>query len=156
MLSSIASFLGGTAFRWLVGELLGWIKARDERAAELAMLRLQHDLDRERHQWQQDAIAAQAAAGVRVIEAQSRATRDAAADIAFGAAVYGVTTAQQRSDWIGAWNAAIRPALASMAILLIAAQAVAPSAVVLSPLVMDLICAVLGVFVGERIRTRGQ
>lgn len=155
-MGGLISFLGGTAFRWLVGELLGWIKARDERAAELAMLRLQHDLDRERHQWQQDAIAAQAAAGVRVIEAQNQAARDAAADLAFGAAVAGVSTAQERPDWIGAWNAAIRPALASVAILLIAAQAFAPGAVVLSPLVMELICAVLGVFVGERIRTKGQ
>ena len=154
-MGGLISFLGGTAFRWLVGELLGWLKARDERAAELAMLRLQHDLDRERHQWQQDAISAQAAAGVRVIEAQSQALAGAAADAAFVGAVQGVTAATQRSDWIGAWNASIRPALASVAILLIAAQAVAPGAVLLSPLVLELICAVLGVFVGERIRARG-
>lgn len=154
-MGGLISFLGGTAFRWLVGELLGWFKARDERAAELAMLRLQHDLERERHQWQQDAIAAQARAGIQVIEVQSQAARDAAADLAFSQAVAGAAQAQQRADWIGAWNASIRPALATMAIVLIAAQALAPQAVVLTPLVLELICAVLGVFVGERIRARG-
>lgn len=153
-MGGLISFLGGTAFRWLFGELLGWLKVRDERAAELAMLRLQHDLDRERHQWQQDAIAAQAQAGVRVIEAQSQAVAGAAANAAFLAAVQGVSTASARADWIGAWNASIRPALATVGIVLVAAQSIAPATVTLSPLVLELICAVMGVFVGERIHAK--
>ena len=152
----ILSFLGGTAFRWLFGELLGYLKARDEHARELAMLQLQHAQDRERHEWQQEAIQAQAAAGVKVIEAQAMAHTQAAADDAFLAAVAGVNTAGQRADWIGAWNAAIRPGLATVGILLLVGNAVAPSYVTLSPLLVELICAVLGVFVGERIRARGN
>ena len=40
------------------------------------MLRLQHDQDRDRHQWQQEAVKAQADAGVRVVEAQSTAAQE--------------------------------------------------------------------------------
>lgn len=155
-MSGLISFLGGTAFRWLLGELLGWLKARDEHRAELERLRLQHEQDADRHRWQQEAIKAQADAGLRVIEAQTSAAGAVAADAAFLAAVQGVNTASQRADWIGAWNASIRPALATVGILLLVGQALAPSVVVLSALVLDLICAVLGVFVGERIRARGQ
>lgn len=152
----ILSFLGGTAFRWLFGEVLGFLKQRDEHARELEMMRLQFEQDAQRHQWQQEAIQAQAAAGVKVIEAQAVAHAQAAADDAFLAAIAGVNTASQRADWIGAWNAAIRPGLATVSIVLLVGNAVAPSWVALSPLLLDLICAVLGVFVGERIRARGN
>ena len=150
------SFLSGAAFRWLLGEVLGFLKARDEHKAEIERMRLQHELDADRHKWQQEAIAAQAAQGLRVIEAQTTAAGEAAADAAFLAAVQGVSRAGERADWIGAWNASIRPALATVGILLLAGNALAPAVVVLSPLLLELICAVLGVFVGERIRARGQ
>jgi hypothetical protein len=156
MFSGLFSFLGGAAFRWLLGEALGFLKARDERKAEIERLRIEHEQDGDRHRWQQEAIAAQAAQGIRVIEAQATAAGAAAADAAFLSAVQGVSRAGERSDWIGAWNASIRPALATMGILLLAGNALWPSAVILSPLLLELICAVLGVFVGERIRARGQ
>jgi hypothetical protein len=155
VLGGLISFLGGTAFRWILGEVLGFMKARDDHRMELERLRLQHDQDRDRAQWQREAMSAAAAEGLRIIEAQSVASAARAADDAFLAAIGGVNDASKRADWIGAWNASIRPLLATVAILLIAGNALAPQYVVLSALVTDLICAVLGVFVGERIRHRG-
>lgn len=154
-MSAIFSFVGGAAFRWLLGELLGWLKARDEHRLELERLRLQHDQDRDRAQWQRETMAAAAAEGLRVIEAQSVAARAQSADDAFLAGIAGINAASQRMDWIGAWNAAIRPALATVGILLLVAQALAPSWVTLTALMVELIAAVLGLFVGERIRARG-
>lgn len=151
-MSGLLSFLGGTAFRWLFGELIGFFKQRDEHKRELEMIRLQHDQDRERHTWQQEAIAAAAAQGIKVIEAQSVARAQAAADDAFLAAIGGVNEASKRGDWIGAWNASIRPGLATVGIALLVLESF--GAVILSALVLELICAVLGVFVGERIRAR--
>lgn len=156
MISGVISFLGGTAFRWLLGEVLGFFKARQEHQAEIERLRLQHEQARDRQVWQREAVKAAADAGIKVIEAQSEAAREAAANAAHLAAVEGVNQASQRADWIGAWNASIRPALATVSILLLVGQALWPASVVLSALVLDLICAVLGVFVGERIRARGQ
>ena len=152
----ILSFLGGTAFRWLFGEIIGFVKEREERKREIELLALQHAQEKDRHQWQQEAIKAQADAGVRVIEARRVADESAAADDAFLKAIEGVNRASDRADWIGAWNAAVRPFLATVGILLLVANAIAPSVVVLSALVMEVICAVLGVFVGERIRHRGN
>ena len=154
MLSGLISFLGGTAFRWLLGELFGFLKARQEHKTELERLRLEHDQAKDRHAWQQDAIKAAAEAGIKVVEAKAAADSAAAADAAFLAAIGGVNEASRRADWIGAWNACIRPLLATVAIGLLVGQAVAPATVVLTPLVLDLICAVLGVFVGERIRVK--
>ena len=39
-MSALFSFLGSAAFRWLLGEVLGMVKAREERNAEIAMLQL--------------------------------------------------------------------------------------------------------------------
>jgi hypothetical protein len=156
MISGLLSFFGGTAFRWILGEVFGVLRARQEHKTELERLRLEHEQARDRQQWQREAVEAAAAAGIKVVEAKAEADRGAAADAAFLAAIGGVNMASQRSDWIGAWNACIRPALATVGIVLLVGQAVAPSAVVLSALMLDLICAVLGVFVGERIRARGQ
>lgn len=154
-MGGLISFLGGTAFRWIFGSILdAWSKQADHQR-ELETMRLQLEQDGQRHQWQQEAIAAQAAAGVKVIEAQAESAAAGAADAAFLAAVKGVNTAEERTDWIGAWNASIRPALASAGILLLVGQAIAPAHVTLTALTSELICAALGVFVGERIRVRG-
>jgi hypothetical protein len=155
-MGGLLSFLASTAFRWLFGSLLeAWTKGQDHRH-EVELLGLQLQQDAQRHQWQQEAIQAQAAAGVRVIEAQSVQAREQAADAAFLAAVSGVNAASERAGWVGGWNAAIRPALATVAILLIAGSAIAPDRVVLTGVVLEVVCAVLGVFIGGRIASTGR
>jgi len=170
MISGVISFLGGTAFRWLFGELIGFFKARQEHAQELERMRLSLDQEAQRHRWQQEAIAAQAAAGISVVEAQAEAASSSASDAAFLAAVQGVGAAAsaagdaaKRGDWIGkfaafavALNAFIRPELAQVSIILLAASAIWPSAIVLTGIVGDVVCASLGIFVGERIRLHGK
>lgn len=155
MFSGLLSFLGGTAFRWILGEFFGFLKARDEHKAELERTRLQIELERERASLQRAAAQQAADLGVKVIEAQSEAAAEAAAALAHLRAIEGVNEASKRPDWIGAFNAFIRPELAQVAILLLVADAIWPDAVTLTPLMLELFCAVLGVFVGERIRQRG-
>lgn len=154
-MSGLISFLGGTAFRWLFGELIGFFRAKQEHEQEMQRMRLSFEQDAQRHQWQQEAIAAQAAAGVRVIEAQAQAASGAAADAAFLAAVQGIDTASKRADWIGAFNALIRPELAQVSILLLAGHAIWPDVVVLQGIVAEVVCGALGLFIGERIKHRG-
>ena len=155
MLGGLLSFLGGTAFRWILGEVFGFLKARDEHRAEMERTRLQIELERERAALQRAAAQQAADLGVKVIEAQSEAAAEAAAALAHLRSIEGVNEASKRGDWIGAWNASIRPLAATAAIFLLVGQSVAPSVFVLSAVVVDVICAILGVFVGERIRQRG-
>jgi hypothetical protein len=154
-MGGILSFLGGTAFRWLFGEVIGFFKARQEHAQELERMRLSADLERARAELQRQAIQQAADMGVRIVEAQSAAAAEKLAGEAFLAAVQGANDAGKRADWIGAWNACIRPLLATVSIVLLVGQAVAPQVFVLTALTLELICAVLGVFVGGRIRANG-
>ena len=155
MITGVFSFLGGTAFRWLFGSILDqWNKYQDHKH-EVALLTIQHAQDADKHLWQQEAIAAQAAAGVKVIEAQTVAASTAATEAAFNLAMQGINEASKRNDWIGAWNAGIRPFLATVAILLLAGESIAPGFIKLTPLFADVACAALGVFVGERIKAKG-
>lgn len=148
-MGGLFSFLGGTAFRWLFGEALTFLSKKQEQAHEVEMRRLEHDLERERHQWQQEALRTQAEMGIKVIEAQAEMTERASAAEAFLAAVQGVNKAAERNDWIGAWNAAIRPFLATVAIICLVGESL--GLMTLSVLFAEVSCAVLGVFVGERI-----
>lgn len=150
----ILSFLGGTAFRWLFGEALDFFKKRQELLHEMELMRLNHEQERDKHQWQQEAIRAHAEMGIKVIEAQSEADERRGAAEAFLAAVQGVNKASERQDWIGAWNAAIRPFLATVAIVALLGESM--GWMTLSALFAEVSCAVLGVFVGERIRARGR
>jgi hypothetical protein len=150
----ILSFLGGTAFRWLFGEALDFLKRRQELANELALMQLQHEQDRDKHQWQQEAIKLHADMGVKVIEAQSEADDRRGAAEAFLAAVQGVNKASEREGVIGAWNASIRPLLATVAIFALVGESA--GWITLSALFAEVSCAVLGVFVGERIRARNR
>ena len=156
MFTSLFTFLGSTAFRWLLGEVIAVWKAKKEHEQELAMLRLQHEQDRDRHQWQQDAIKAQADAGVRVVEAQSTAAQESFAAQSFNTAMEGLNAAMVREDWVGKWNAAIRPALATVGIAALVGSSLWPAQVTISAMFAEIIAAVLGLFCGGRISRTGR
>jgi hypothetical protein len=153
-MSAILSFLGGTAFRWIFGEVVGFLKAKQEYAQELAMLRLQHDQDRDKNQWRIEEFKAAAAAGVQVIEAKSEAMQRELMDRAFLAATE-ATGRKTGIRWVDAWNASIRPGLATAAILLLVLQSVAPGYIVLTAFVQEVCGMALGIFVGGRIANKG-
>jgi len=153
-MGGLLSFLGGTAFRWLFGALIDQWNSYQEHKHEVAMLELQHKIDADKNQWQREAIKLQAEMGVKVIEAQTAAASSAAADAAFNLAIQGVNEASRREDWVGKFNAFIRPELAQVSILLLAGSAIWPQHITLTPLVTEVICGVLGVFVGDRINKK--
>jgi hypothetical protein len=154
-MSGILSFIGGTAFRWLFGEILGFFKAKQEHKQELEMLRLSQEHEAQRAQWRKDEIAAQAAAGVQVIEAKAEADDRGFAN---SMTLEALRQIGQKSGiaWVDAWNQSIRPLLATVAIILIVGNAIAPAHVVLSGVVLEVVCGILGLFVGGRIHATGR
>lgn len=154
MLGGLFSFLGGAAFRWLFGELITVYKDRAERKHELQMVRHQDWMAEQATKRKIAEYKAAADAGVQIIEAKADADAQRMADEAFNLAIKGVNDASMRSDWIGKFNAFIRPELAQISIMLLVGQALFPNHVTLTPLMVELIAGVLGVFVGERIKTR--
>lgn len=155
MFTALFTFFGGTAFRWIFGEVIGLIKERDSDKREIERMRLQFEQDAQRQQWQQAAIKAAADAGLKLVEAKAEASREEWSDRAFLAAV-GATSKPSGIKWIDGFNALIRPELAQVSILLIVGNALFPTHVVLQGVVLEVICGALGLFLGGRISSTGR
>lgn len=115
MLSALISFLGGSVFRMIWGELSAWMTARQDHTFELERMRLQGDLEAAQHARNLEAIKVQADLGVKVIETQAQAAIDQLESSAWLEAVK-ATAVQTGIRWVDAWNAVIRPAVATWAI----------------------------------------
>jgi hypothetical protein len=117
MIGAIVSFLGGSAFRMIWGEVSHWITAAREHKREIERMRLQGDLDAAQHSRNLESIRVQAELGVKEIRVKSEAELDRVDAEGFYAAV---TTAMKPSGiWlVDLWNGIIRPLCASIAIVL--------------------------------------
>ena len=153
-MTALISFLGSAGLRWLLGELLGIFKMREDRRAEVEMLRLQADLERERAERQRLAVADAAAAGVKLIEAQREASASDAADRMMLSAVESIGRPSGIA-WVDALNSSVRPTLAYVSIFLLAGHAIAPDHVMLAGIVGEVACGALGLYVGGRVHLKG-
>ncbi len=154
-MSALFSFLGSAVFRWLFGEILGMVKAREERNAEIAMMQLQHTLDREREEWRRQSVKEAAEQGVKLVEAQSVAAQSQAADAMMLEAMRQIGT-PSGIKWLDAWNSAIRPGLATASILLLIGNAIWPQTVIITGLFGEIVAGVLGLYVGGRVHVTGR
>jgi len=155
MFSSLISFLGGSAFRMMWGEISAFFTAKQEHVYEIERMKVQGLLEDEQHQRNMEAIKIQAELGVKVIEAQREADLDR---IEYGAwaSVVESTTKLTGIKFIDAWNGAIRPALATMAMFIIIGEVVS-TGFALSMWVMDLVAAILGIYMADRsLMKRGK
>lgn len=117
MISALLSFLGGGAFRWLMGEVMSFAKARQEQRAEIERLRLEAELDDRRAARQAEAMRLQAELGVQTIRVQSEG--DVAVEEARAFAAAQAQAARPSGVlWVDAWSAAVRPAFATVALAL--------------------------------------
>lgn len=117
MFSALFSFLGGTAFRAIWGELSTWITARQDHRFELERLRLQGEMDAAAHSRTMESIKVQAELNVKTITVQGEADIGRLETDGFYAAA---REAQKPSGilFVDAWNGSIRPLAASIAIFL--------------------------------------
>jgi hypothetical protein len=149
MISALLSFLGGSAFRMLWGEISAFVNKRQDHAFEIERMKLQADLDAAQHERNLKAITVQAELGVKTIEVQ--AAGDVARLEAEGwlTAVKGTTTVT--GIWvIDLWNAAIRPLGASWAIAMLTCHEFGWLASPLSANTQMVAFAFLGLFVADR------
>lgn len=116
-MSAILSFLGGSAFRAIWGEFSTWMNRRQEHAQELERMRLQNDLDIQRSTQQMASLRLQSELGIKTVQVQADAADRTADAEAFAAAI---KQAAQPTGirWVDAWNASVRPAVASVCIVL--------------------------------------
>ena len=115
--SALLSFLGGSAFRMIWGEVSAWLNARQEHSFDIERMRLQGDLDAGQHQRNLEAIRVQAELGVKVIEVQRDADVAREEASAFREAVANAMR-PTGIGWVDAWNSSVRPAFATVVLLL--------------------------------------
>jgi hypothetical protein len=149
MLTGLISFLGGSAFRMLWGEVSNWLTERQNHKHEMERMRLQAELDAAQHERQQAAIRLQAELGIKVVQAQAEAAVDAIEAEGWLEAVK-ATGRSVGVAWVDAWNAVIRPAGATWSFLMLTANELAILAQPLSEGTQSVCFAFLGLFVADR------
>jgi hypothetical protein len=149
MISALLSFLGGSAFRMLWGEISAFVNKRQDHSFEIERMKLQADLDAAQHERNLKAITVQAELGVKTIEVQAEG--DVARIEAQGwlEAVKGTTNTT--GVWIiDVWNSSIRPLGASWALAMLTCHEFGWLAAPLSENTQMVAYAFLGLFVADR------
>lgn len=155
MLSAILSFIGGSAFRMIWGEVSAWLKAKQEHLQEMDRMRLSEQLEQSRHTRQQELINLQHALGLQTIQLQGDIESEKLAAQAFLEAQK-TLRAPSGIKWIDGWNAGIRPLVATITIVLWLGD-VMQKAWALTEWDKNLIGAVLGFyFVDRSLKHRGK
>lgn len=116
-MSALLNFIGGAAFRAIWHDVSAYFTKKQDHKLEIERMRLQGDLDAAQHARNMQSQKQQAEIGYKTIEVQSEA---AIGQIEIDAWRQAVANQNKPSGvrWADAWNAAIRPAFASCALLL--------------------------------------
>jgi hypothetical protein len=155
MFSAIISFLGGSAFRMIWGEISSYFTAKQDHKFEVERMQLQGQLDAATHARNLEAIKLQADLGVKTIQVQAEADADKIGVAAWAQAVadVGKTTGIRFLD---IWNGSVRPFLATVAIAVVLFEVV-KNGFALSDWDRELVGAILGVYVADRsLAKRGK
>jgi len=147
-MSALLTFLGGSAFRVVWGEVSAFIKNRQEHAQEIEMIKIQADIEAAKHERLQEALRVQHSMGIQTIQVQAEADLSRIDAEGFYKAV---ESSNNPSGvlWVDGWNAAIRPAAATIVILLWV-LALNHAGFVMSDFDKELVCVILGFFFANR------
>lgn len=117
MISALISFLGGSAFRMLWGEVAAWLTTKQDHSHELERMRLQAELDAAQHARNLEAQRLQAELGVKTIAVQSEADLALKDLDVWGRAIDNAGKATGL-PLVDIWNGVIRPLIATIAVVL--------------------------------------
>ncbi len=147
-MSALITFLGGSLFRMLWGEISHWVTADQDHKQEIERMKLQGELDAAQHERNLSAIKIQADLGVKTIQVQADADLSRIEVSAWAQAV-GDVGKQTGIKLVDIWNGFIRPLLATMALVMVVANIV-NHGFNLSDWDRELFGAILGIYVADR------
>lgn len=147
-MSALFSFLGGSAFRMIWGEVSAYFTRKQEHALEVERMKVQGELEAAQHARNMESIKTQADLGVKTIQVQADADL---ARIDAGAWAQAVADVGKQTGirFIDIWNGTIRPLLATVAIAIVLFEVV-KNGFVLSEWDRELVGAILGIYVADR------
>lgn len=147
-MGALLSFLGGSVFRMLWGEVSAYFTRRQEHAQEMERLEKQSKLEGERFERDMARVKLQADLKVEEVKvvgdlAIQRTEADAFVEAMKGAfKPIGI-------KWVDAWNGVIRPTAATFA-LLIWSLKVANQGFTADDFDKELLCAIIGFYFADR------
>ena len=147
MFSTLFSFLGGSVFRMVWGELSAWLTKKQDHNHELDRMHLQAELDAAQHSRNMESIRVQAELGVKTIAVQAEADIGKLEVEGWVAAVK-ATTIVTGIKFVDGWNATIRPGVATWAVLMISASEF--EWIILSEFAGSVASAALGIYLADR------
>lgn len=154
MFSALISFLGGSVFRMIWGELSHWLTAKQDHTFEVERMRLQGELDAAQHARNLEAITVQANLGIKTIQVQAEAAVSELEAQGWLEAVK-ATAIKTGIAWVDAWNATIRPGVATWAIAMMTMSEF--KLIVLSEFAASVASAALGIYLADRnLQKRGK
>lgn len=115
MITALLSFLGGNVFRMIFGEVISYLNKKQDHAQELDRMKLQNALEAAQHDRNLKAITVQAELGVKTIQVQADANISEIEAQGWLEAVK-ATAVKTGLVWVDAWNAVIRPAVATWSV----------------------------------------
>lgn len=117
MFGALFSFLGGSVFRMIWGEVASFVQKKQDHAHELEMSRLQADLEAGRHTRDLERIRLQSDLKVTEVKVMGDVAIQGKEMDAF---IEGIKAAAIPTGvkWVDAWNGTIRPAAATVALCL--------------------------------------
>lgn len=115
MLSALLSFLGGSVFRMLWGEISSFIKAKQEHAQEMDRMKLQMELEAKRAEQDRERLKLQHDLGVKEIQVAGDVEIAKAEASAFMQAMKEANK-QTGIFLVDVWNGIIRPSYATLAL----------------------------------------
>lgn len=117
MIEALFSFLGGSVFRMIWGEVSAWANKKQDHAFEIERMRLQNDLDDRAHARNQEALRLQNELGIQMVEAKGQADVATAEAEAFGKLIENAFKPTGYA-FVDVWNGIIRPSAATIALVL--------------------------------------
>lgn len=152
MLSAIFSFLGGTAFRLIWGQVSEWVNKKQDHQFELDRLRAQEEIDAAAHARNLEAIRVQSELNIKVIEVQGNVDLS---KLEYDAWSRAIDNAGKPTGIfiVDLWNGIIRPAAATVALSLWVI-ALARHGWVVGDWDKDMIGVTLGFFFASRVLTK--
>ena len=153
-MSGLISFLGGSAFRMIWGEMSSFITKRQEYKQEIELAKLQASIANDAHARNMEALKVQHSLGIEKIHVEQEAVESAGSIDAWVSTVKGINE-KTGIKWIDGWNQSIRPGLATIAIISMVAEIFILGTI--TDFHKEIFGAVIGLFVADRtLSKRGK
>lgn len=153
--SALFSFLGGSAFRLIFGEVSSFFTKKQDHAHEVERMKLQEEADAAQHARNIEAIKVQAELGVKTIQMQAEADVSRIDAGAWAQAV-GDVGKKTGIKFLDIWNGSVRPLLATIAIIMLLIQFM-QHGFVMTEWDKELVAGILGIYLADRqLSKRGK